>query len=108
MNSEDYNEEYNNYHEKYDLKECFVKRDIHEAERKGFFDGKRVGYIEGKMDGFDSGKILWFNMGMAIGTNNATNDIIKEMLKNNYDVKTISNIVKKSIWDVKNIKKELA
>ena len=83
LNSDNFLKE---YWEKEDVNEYVRQSEIKHAKKEGFDNGKIVGYT----DGFD----------------NASNEFIKNMLKKNLDLSTISEISGKSKKEIKSLKKQ--
>ena len=77
---------------------------LHEWEKDKFDELVKINELEsaineGKAIGFEDGKAA----GFKDGTNNAKNEIAKNMLKENIDIKTISKVTGLRIEDIQNI-----
>ena len=78
---------------------------LHEWEKDKFDELVKINELEsaineGKAIGFEDGE----KSGIIKGTNNAKNEIAKNMLKENIDIKTISKVTGLRVEDIQNIK----
>lgn len=73
---------------------------LKEAEEKLYYENM---VQEGIKNGFEQG----IEQGIEQGKKSEKEEIVKKMLKNNLDYKTISNVTGKSIKEIKEIEKSL-
>ena len=70
-------------------------------------EGEEIGINKGKLLGLAEGKNLGLAEGKNLGIEENQMKTIKNMLNNNFDLKTISKITSKSIKDIKLIKESM-
>ncbi len=95
-------------HDEAQARYFYKKQGLEEGRQEGLAQGLKQGREQGVKQGIEQGIQQGIEQGVKQGTQKEKIEIVKKMLKSNFDVEVIANITELSVEKIKEIRQDLA